>query len=125
MPAMLRHFAINAEDVSRARAFYEKVFGWEFKPWGPPDFYQVQNAGTGLQGALQKRHDSSASAGFSGFMTTFGVDDIGATLKAVEENGGRVVMQPYKIEGVGEIAYIQDSEGNTTGIGQYEPNRWE
>lgn len=125
MPATFRHFAINADDVVRARAFYEKVFGWEFKPWGPPDFYKIQNAGKGLQGALQKRHDGAASAGFGGFMTTFGVDDIQATLKAVEENGGRVVMPPYKIEGVGEIAYVQDSEGNTTGVGQYELHHWE
>ena len=26
----LSHFAINADDVPAARAFYEKVFGWRF-----------------------------------------------------------------------------------------------
>ena len=57
MPATLRHFAINADNVQRAKAFYEKVFGWTFSPWGPPDFYQVKNAGTGLIGALQERRD--------------------------------------------------------------------
>ena len=40
MPATLRHFAINADDVQRAKAFYEKVFGWAFNPWGPPNFYR-------------------------------------------------------------------------------------
>ena len=52
MPATLRHFAINADDVPRAKAFYEKVFGWNFNPWGPPDFYQVKNAATSAWGAL-------------------------------------------------------------------------
>jgi predicted enzyme related to lactoylglutathione lyase len=29
-------FAINADDVPRARDFYQKVFGWTFEPWGLP-----------------------------------------------------------------------------------------
>lgn len=121
MPARFRHFAINATDTARARAFYEAVFGWTFAPWGPPGFYQTRDAGNGLLGALQERHDA---AGPGTFMTTFEVEDMSATLKAVEANGGRIVMPPFKIEGVGEIAYIQDCEGNTTGIGQYEPGHW-
>ena len=39
MTATLRHFAINADDVPRAKRFYEEVFGWSFTPWGPPNFY--------------------------------------------------------------------------------------
>jgi hypothetical protein len=39
MSAKLRHVAINADDVQRARRFYEAVFGWRFEPWGPPNFY--------------------------------------------------------------------------------------
>jgi uncharacterized protein len=36
--APLRHFAINADDTTRARAFYTGVFGWSFNAWGPPAF---------------------------------------------------------------------------------------
>ena len=36
MPANLAAFAIHVDDVDRARAFYEAVFGWVFEPWGPP-----------------------------------------------------------------------------------------
>ncbi len=32
------HFAINANDVDRAKRFYERVFGWKFNAWGPPGF---------------------------------------------------------------------------------------
>ena len=28
----------------RARDFYQKVFGWEFEPWGPPNFYLIKTA---------------------------------------------------------------------------------
>jgi predicted enzyme related to lactoylglutathione lyase len=33
-------------------------------------------------------------------------------------------MQPYLIEGVGEIAYFEDPEGNACGVGQYLPGIW-
>jgi hypothetical protein len=124
LPATLRHFAINADNVQRAKGFYEKVFGWTFTPWGPPDFYQVWTAGTGVAGALQQRRDLVEGRRANAFETSFGVDDIRATLKAAEANGGRVLMQPYLIEGVGEIGYFEDSEGNVCGVAQYLPGVW-
>ena len=48
------HFAIHADDLDRAIAFYSAVFGWAFQAWGPPGFYQITNAG--LPGALHGRH---------------------------------------------------------------------
>jgi hypothetical protein len=124
MPARLRHFAINADNVKRARAFYEKVFGWTFTPWGPPDFYQVKNAGEGLMGALQGRRELVDGQRTNAFETSFAVDDIRATLKAAAANGGKVLMQPFLIEGVGEIGYFEDSEGNVCGVAQYAPGVW-
>ena len=41
MPNHLAHFAIAADDVERARRFYERAFGWRIEAWGPPDFYAV------------------------------------------------------------------------------------
>ncbi len=121
MPATFRHFAINADDVPRAKTFYEQVFGWTFEPWGPPDFYQVKSAGHGLLGALQARRELKTGVRMAGFEASFGVEDLRATLAAVEASGGRILMQPYRIEGVGELAYIEDTEGNFVGIMQYDP----
>jgi predicted enzyme related to lactoylglutathione lyase len=120
MPAKLRHFAINADDVPRAKAFYEGVFGWTFDPWGPPDFYQVKNAGHGLLGALQGRRELAPGVRMAGYEVTAGVEDIEATIAAVEAAGGKIIMQPYRIEGVGELIYFEDTEGNLVGAMQYE-----
>lgn len=124
MSSVLRHFALNADDVQRAKSFYETVFGWNFTPYGPPNFYQIVNAGDGIIGALQERRELSKSKPMFGFENTFGVEDIQATLEAVTEAGGRTLMEPYFIEGVGDIAYFEDSEGNACGIGQYLPGIW-
>jgi predicted enzyme related to lactoylglutathione lyase len=121
MPAVFRHFAINADDVPRAKRFYEAVFGWTFDPWGPPDFYQIRNAGEGLLGALQGRRELKPGARMTGFEPTLGVEDLKATIAAVEANGGRLLMPPYRIEGVGELAFFEDTEGNFVGAMQYEP----
>lgn len=123
MPATLRHFAINADDVPRARAFYEQVFGWTFQPWGPPDFYQVRNAGDGLLGALQGRREIGGRR-MPGMEITFGVEDLRAAAAAIEAAGGRVIMAPFRIEGVGELIFFQDTEGNIAGAMQYEGEPW-
>jgi len=123
MPATLRHFAINADDVPRAKAFYETVFGWSFQPWGPPGFYQVMDAGKGFRGALQGRRDIGGQK-MPGLEITFGVDDIKAAIAAIEAAGGRVIMQPFRIEGVGELIFFQDTEGNIAGAMQYEAVQW-
>jgi predicted enzyme related to lactoylglutathione lyase len=124
MAARLRHFAINADEVERARTFYGKVFGWTFTPWGPPGFYQVRDVGDGLIGALQERRELAPGKALFAFETSFGVDDIRAALKAAEDAGGKVLMRPYRIERVGEVGYFEDSEGNVCGVAQYEPGVW-
>ena len=121
MAATFRHFAINADNVQRAKRFYEGVFGWRFDPWGPPNFYQVKNAGAGLFGALQERRELVPGVRMAGYEASIGVDDLKATIAAVEAGGGKIVMQPYRIEGVGELIYFEDPEGNLVGAMQYEP----
>lgn len=123
MTGTLRHFAINADEVDRARDFYQAVFGWTFTAWGPPGFYQTRDAGDGVIGALQQRRDWGDRR-MQSFETTIGVDDIQAALATIAANGGRVLMPPYRIDGVGEIAYFEDPEGNICGIAQYGEGVW-
>ena len=120
MPSIVRHFAINADDVQRARRFYEAVFGWTFDPWGPPNFYQIHNAGEGLIGALQERQSPLTGTGMRGYEITIGVDDIDQTTAAIEGNGGRLVYQKFRIEGVGDLIFFEDTEGNRAGAMQYD-----
>jgi len=124
MSATLRHFAINADDVPRARAFYEAVFGWEFTPWGPPGFFQTRSVGEGRLGALQGRRPIEGQT-MPGMEMTFGVEDLDATAAAVEANGGSIVMAPFEIPGVGRLIFFRDSEGNIAGAMQYADGVWE
>jgi predicted enzyme related to lactoylglutathione lyase len=123
MPNNVKHFAVHADDVERARAFYEKTFGWTFKPWGPPGFYLIQT-GTdddpGVQGALQGRREVVPGKPMFGFECSLGVDSIDDTIAAIEANGGKIVMPKFHIPTVGTLIFFEDTEGTVIGAMQYE-----
>ncbi|HWF76037.1 MAG TPA: VOC family protein [Caulobacteraceae bacterium] len=120
MPAKFRHLALNADDVQRAKGFYETVFGWRFEPWGPPDYYQAQGVADGVVTALQHRRELKPGTRMAGFEATLAVEDLGAAMAAVEAAGGRVLAPALYIEAVGRLAYFEDTEGNVVGIMQYD-----
>jgi predicted enzyme related to lactoylglutathione lyase len=113
----MSHFAINCGDVARAKDFYEGVFGWKFAPWGPPDFYNTQDAG--VMAALQKRRELVPGKAI-GFECTIGVPDIDTAIAAILASGGRIVMNKATIPTVGTLVFFEDTEGNIAGAMQYE-----
>ena len=119
MTGTVRHIAINADDVGRAKAFYEAVFGWTFQPWGPPDFFNAQTP-SGVMAAVQKRREIVDGVKATAYECTIGVDDLARTLADIEAVGGRVVAGPFDIPTVGRLAFFQDTEGNIAGVMQYE-----
>ena len=128
MVANLRHFAIECDDVERARAFYEAALGWRVSPWGPPGFYQVFTGSAdspGVQGALQERREPLEGTGNRGVEPTYDVDDLEAFSARVPGAGGVRLMDPFEITGVGRLAFFADTEGNRFGLMQYEADlRW-
>jgi predicted enzyme related to lactoylglutathione lyase len=126
MPNNLARFAIHVDDVRRARQFYERVFGWRFEPWGPPDFYLIHTGDQtdpGLGGLMHKRHEPLTGTGMKGFECTIGVADIDAAIRAIESNGGKIAMAKFQIPTVGTGVYFHDTEGNWVGAMQYEKDR--
>ena len=123
MPNNMSFFAINADDVPRARKFYEAVFGWDFEPWGPPGFYLIHTGdetSPGVQGLMHKRLEPRTGTGLNGFEPTFSVDDVDVIAAAVEANGGRVTMTKSAIPTVGTLIRFLDTEGNDVGAMRYE-----
>jgi uncharacterized protein len=121
--ADIAHFMIPADDVSRAKHFYQTLLGWEIKPpknpMDPEKFAEMQyhdiitgpaKKGTLNTGGLYKRHMSESIINF------VVVDDFDKVLAKVENLGGRIIMPKENIKGVGLTAVIQDSEGNVIGL---------
>ncbi len=126
MPHNISHFAIHADDIERARAFYEEVFGWRFEEFGPPDFYRIHTGSRedpGIHGALQKRSEHGRGPGMRGFECTISIDDFDGIRDAVVAHGGKITYPDNEIPGVGRLFQFEDPEGNVLCAMQYEPGR--
>jgi predicted enzyme related to lactoylglutathione lyase len=123
MPNNIGRFAINADDVPRARDFYQKVFGWTFQPWGPPNFYLIE-IGEGqvptVGGMLQERRELVPGGRMIGFECTIVVGNLDETIRAIESNGGKMVTARFHIPTVCTVAYFQDTEGNVAGVSELD-----
>jgi predicted enzyme related to lactoylglutathione lyase len=123
--ANVAHFAINADDLERAKRFYSRVFGWRFEPWGPPGFLQIQNAAgrdPGILGAMQQRRELIPGVRTVGFECSVSVKDVDAVAAAVVANGGTILIPRTLIPTVGHLIFFRDSEGNAVGAMQYDAN---
>jgi len=120
-PGQLAHFAINANDIPRAQAFYSNVFGWTFESWGPPGFFLIRNKPDGeVRAAMQQRREIVSGVAMRGFECTIAVADIHATESAIKANGGKIVMPVSTIPTVGKLLFFEDPEGNIAGAMQYD-----
>jgi predicted enzyme related to lactoylglutathione lyase len=118
----VRHFSINADDVPRARRFYERVFSWRFEAWGPPGFFMIATGGEGDPlGSLQKRRELVSGTRTNAYECTIAVEeDVEKVAEAVKANGGRILMEKSTIPGVGDLIFFQDPEGNIAGAMRYD-----
>lgn len=119
----IAHFSINATDVQKAQRFYSNVFQWKFTAYGPPGFFMIDASaaepGPPLRASLQQRRDIVPGVSLRGFECTIPVKDIEWTQKAIESNGGSIVMPICTLAGIGKLLFFQDPEGNIAGAMQY------
>jgi predicted enzyme related to lactoylglutathione lyase len=121
--ATITHFDIGADDMKRARTFYEQLFDWTFTEVPPPmDHYQLI-ATTGLDGkpgvggGLMKR-DAQGRTGITNFIGVASVDE---ALAKVKELGGQALSGRLTVPGFGYMAMCLDTEGNPFGLFQDDP----
>jgi predicted enzyme related to lactoylglutathione lyase len=122
MPNPIVHFEIPADDVARARIFYEKVFGWKIKPLpmppGGPEYYGVttrKEGEAGINGGLMKRNMPGQP--FANYVSVKSIDEF---IGRIQAQGGALVMPMQEIApGMGAFAVFKDTEGNMMGL--YQP----
>lgn len=118
----IAHFDLQADDVERARRFYERVFEWRFEAWGPPDFYMIRtgtDSDPGIHGSVSKRNEPVVGPGRIGYECTISVQDLGAIKAAIVRYGGKIVLDEHEIVGVGTLIRFEDTEGNVACAMQY------
>ncbi|QQG48800.1 MAG: VOC family protein [archaeon] len=117
------HFEVPAKDMKRAKAFYSKVFGWKSNDVEMPgmEYSLVSTKGSDEKG--RPTSPGSINGGmmklekpFTGPVVTLQVDDIAASLRSIEKNGGKTVTKKTSMGDFGAYGYFKDSEGNLMGL---------
>ena len=126
------HFEMPAEDQKRMAKFYTRAFGWQTKQLGPEmgGYVVVTTTESGddgpkkpgmINGGFFKKTKPSQSPS-----VVIAVDDIRASMKKVEQAGGKVIGgqtpgEPDEIPGVGLYVSFVDTEGNRVSMLQPAP----
>lgn len=110
---LIAHIEVPSSDLDQTKLFFNKVFGWEFKPFGKG--YLLFNNHKGIMVGLRQVEKVN-----SGDTTVFHVNvpSIDETLKAVKESGGSVFKEKTVIPAMGWYALLKDPQGNIVGLYQ-------
>ena len=100
-------------DLESAKKFYGELFGWEFREtetiYGNP--YLVAMIGDKVVAGMMLREGNmpdDVPLHWDKYVT---VDDVDASARKVEELGGKVILPPTDISGVGRFCVIFDPQG--------------
>ncbi len=130
------HFEIQADESERAAKFYREVFGWNIEkyPGLGWDYWGVMTAPKnskepGINGGLLKRpaktpeqEHPTKQCGVNSFVCTVQVENYEQASDKILTNGGVIAMPKFAIPGMAWQGYFLDTEGNTFGVHQADPN---
>ena len=110
---LIAHVEIPSTNLERSSEFYNKVFGWEFKPFG--NGYLLFNNHQGIMAGLRKVEQV-----LKGDCTVFhvNVDNIDQMLEKVKASGGHIKTGKTTIPAMGWYAVLLDPDGNSVGLYQ-------
>ena len=121
--ATIVHFDIPADDVKRAKKFYETLFGWKVYryPHSPPGYYYVETANAlgekCISGGIAKRVKPKYK--ITNYLEVDSIDD---TLIQLKRLGGKILESKIEIPDVGHVVRCEDTEGNIFGLLEVEEN---
>ncbi|HET6280286.1 MAG TPA: VOC family protein [Polyangia bacterium] len=111
MAAPIVHIEFRSAAFGRTAAFYNKVLGWQTQQNASGTYMKLD--GPDAPTAGWSRTELSQTAGSVAYVE---VDDLAATLSAVEKEGGRVIVRKLAFAGGGDVAFFADPDGNVVGL---------
>ena len=110
MADQIIHVEVTGKDGPKLQSFYSDVFGWQLDTNNPGGYGMLRQGD--LSAGIGPAQDGGAG------QVTFYVhtDDPQATLRKVEEAGGRVIMPLTEVAPETNIALFTDPEGHVVGL---------
>ena len=127
MPTIV-HFEIPANDIERAKKFYNDLFGWKIEKWPGTDNSQLTSAaGQPMEYWMVTTTDDKGNKALGGGMMKrqmpeqqvtnyINVKSVDEYSSRVEKLGGKVVAPKTAVPGMGYFAICLDTENNSFSI---------
>ena len=117
------YFEIQADDVKRAVDFYTTIFDWKFTKDESLsiEYWRIEGE---PRGGLYKRPVPVAhgKTGTNAYICSVMVENFDEVAKKVLDHGGIEALPKFAVPGVCWQGYFLDTEGNTFGLFQPDPN---
>jgi predicted enzyme related to lactoylglutathione lyase len=117
--ASLVWFEIPADNIERAKTFYSELFGWKIEKFpGSMEYWHIDTDGgsdTPDGGLMERQHPQQ---GITSYVSVPSVDQFS---DKVERLGGRIFLAKTAIHQMGYFAICQDTENNTFGLWEKNP----
>ena len=106
-------YDLMTTDIPSAIAFYSKVVGWETEDWeGGDKPYTMWKSSQGMVGGVMDLPEQAKELGAPpNWMGYAAVPDLEASCELAKKLGGKVMVPPMKIPGVGAFAVLADPQG--------------
>jgi predicted enzyme related to lactoylglutathione lyase len=107
------HWEIGAKDGKKLQDFYAKLFDWKIDADNSMNYGTVMTGGQGgINGGIFQVDEKTPP-----YLTFYvSVDDLQSYLDKAVELGGKLIVQPTPIPGVGSFAMFLDPEGICIGL---------
>ena len=98
-------------DVGAAKTFYTQLFGWTVvdEPMGPMQYSMLQSGGKNVGGMMAMPKEAGPAP--SHWMAYVSVADCDAMAEKATALGGKVIVPPMDVPGVGRFSLLQDPTG--------------
>ena len=117
------HFEIPADDLARAKKFYQETFGWQLQDVPDMSYTMVKTTETdekwmpkepgAINGGMLKRGSTVTNPTFA-----IDVENIDEAVQKVKNAGGIIVREKETVGPMGFVAYFKDTEGNILSLWQ-------
>ncbi|HEX2441151.1 MAG TPA: VOC family protein [Methylomirabilota bacterium] len=111
------HVELHTNDLTKAKDFYAKLFGWKLQdvPMPGGSSYTMIDVGGGTGGGMMT---NQAPGTPPHWMAYVGVDDVRASTKKARDLGAKVVVDVMEVGEYGTMSVITDPTGATIAMWQ-------
>ncbi|MGA8739593.1 MAG: VOC family protein [Terracidiphilus sp.] len=118
MSQRAQHHAINyieftTTDIAKTKAFYERVFSWNFQEWGP-DYISFDKDHAGIAGGFRKGEPQQTPADSAPLIVLYS-QDLKGTQDAIIAAGGSIAVPTFDFPG-GKRFHFSDGQGNVLAV---------